>query len=88
MGLASLAEFIAASECPTSRDIRAILLAKATGQNTNLAPELAGQLLIGAEHAISPAFRSPEGNPFGEEQPAPTGANNADQLAAFLGRKV
>jgi uncharacterized protein (TIGR03086 family) len=63
-------------------------LAKATGQNTNLAPELAGQLLIGAKHAISPAFRSPEGNPFGHEQPAPAGANNADQLAAFLGRKV
>ena len=59
-------------------------LAKATGQNTNLAPELAGQLLIGAKNAISPAFRSPEGNPFGPEQTAPEGASNADELAAFL----
>ena len=63
-------------------------LAKATGQSTDLAPELAGQLLARAQTAISPAFRSPEGNPFGLEQPAPAGASNADQLAAFLGRKV
>ena len=63
-------------------------LAKATGQSTDLAPELAGQLLVGAQAAISPAFRSPEGNPFGLEQTAPAGANNADKLAAFLGRNV
>jgi uncharacterized protein (TIGR03086 family) len=63
-------------------------LAKATGQNTDLAPELAEQLLIGARTAISPAFRSPEGSPFGPEQTAPAGASKADQLAAFLGRKV
>jgi uncharacterized protein (TIGR03086 family) len=63
-------------------------LAKATGQSTDLAPALAGQLLIGAKSAVSPAFRSPEGNPFGLEQAAPAGASNADQLAAFLGRKV
>ncbi len=63
-------------------------LAKATGQNTNLAPELAGELLAGARKAISPAFRSPEGTVFGLEQQAPAGSCNADQLAAFLGRKV
>lgn len=63
-------------------------LAKATGQNTDLAPALAGQLLVGAKQAISPAFRSPEGAVFGPEQPAPAGASTADQLAAFLGRKV
>jgi uncharacterized protein (TIGR03086 family) len=63
-------------------------LAKATGQNTNLAPELAEQLLIGSRQAISPAFRSPEGTVFGPEQPAPAGASKADELAAFLGRKV
>jgi uncharacterized protein (TIGR03086 family) len=63
-------------------------LAKATGQNTDLVPELAEQLLIGAKQAISPAFRSPEGTVFGPEQPAPAGASKADQLAAFLGRKV
>ena len=63
-------------------------LAKATGQGTDLVPELAWQLLIGAKKSISPAFRSPEGTVFGPEQPAPAGACNADQLAAFLGRKV
>jgi uncharacterized protein (TIGR03086 family) len=63
-------------------------LAKATGQSTDLAPELAAQLLAGARKAIQPAFRSPEGTVFGPEQPAPAGACNADQLAAFLGRKL
>ena len=63
-------------------------LAKATGQNTDLAPELAGQLLTGAKAFISPGFRSPEGNPFGPECQAPAGASTADELAAFLGRTV
>jgi uncharacterized protein (TIGR03086 family) len=63
-------------------------LAKATGQNTNLAPELAGQLLMGAKQFLQPAFRSPDGAVFGPEQSAPTGASTADQLAAFLGRKM
>ena len=63
-------------------------LAKATGQSTDLSPELAGQLLEGAKQFIQPAFRSPEGNPFGPEETAPAGASNADKLAAFLGRKV
>jgi uncharacterized protein (TIGR03086 family) len=63
-------------------------LAKATGQSTDLAPELAAQLLAGARMAIPPSFRNPEGNPFGPERPAPASACNADQLAAFLGRTV
>jgi uncharacterized protein (TIGR03086 family) len=63
-------------------------LAKATGQSTDLVPELAEQLLIGSKQAISPAFRSPEGTVFGPEQTAPPGASKADQLAAFLGRTV
>ena len=63
-------------------------LAKATGQNTNLAPDLAGQLLMGAKQSISPAFRSADGAVFGPEQTAPADASNADQLAAFLGRKA
>ena len=63
-------------------------LAKATGQNTDLAPELAERLLIGSKQAISPAFRSPEGTVFGPELQAPPGASKADELAAFLGRKV
>ena len=63
-------------------------LAKATGQDTALAPELAAQLLAGARQMIQPAFRSEEGTVFGPEQSAPADASNADQLAAFLGRAV
>ncbi len=63
-------------------------LAKATGQDTDLAPELASQLLAGARQSIAPAFRSEDGAVFGFEQAAPTGASNADRLAAFLGRTV
>ncbi len=63
-------------------------LARATGQDTDLAPELAAQLLVGARQAIQPAFRSEDGAVFGMEQSAPPGASNADELAAFLGRTV
>ena len=63
-------------------------LAKATGQDTDLAPDLAAMLLVGARQAIQPAFRSEDGAVFGLEQTAPEGASNADQLAAFLGRRV
>ena len=63
-------------------------LAKATGQSTDLAPQLAAQLLAQSKKMIQPAFRSPEGAVFGPEQKAPGGASNADQLAAFLGRKA
>jgi uncharacterized protein (TIGR03086 family) len=63
-------------------------LARATGQDTNLAPELAAQLLVGARQAIQPAFRSADGAVFGLEQTAPAGASSADELAAFLGRSV
>ncbi len=70
-------------------------LAKATGQSTDLDPELAAQLLEGSKMAIQDAFRGPDGGPnqdqgppFGAEQPAPAGACAADQLAAFLGRSV
>lgn len=63
-------------------------LAKATGQDTDLAPEVAAQLLAGSRQAIQDGFRGPEGAPFGPEQQAPAGASNADQLAAFLGRTV
>lgn len=63
-------------------------LAKATGQSTDLNPELAAGLLPAAKAMISDAFRSPEGTVFGPEQTAPAGATNADQLAAFTGRIV
>jgi uncharacterized protein (TIGR03086 family) len=63
-------------------------LAKATGQSTDIAPELSAQLLAMSRQFIQPAFRNEQGTVFGPEQTAPAGACNADQLAAFLGRKV
>lgn len=63
-------------------------LAKATGQSTDLAPELAAEVLAQSRANIQDAFRNEAGNPFGLEQQAPDGANPADQLAAFLGRTV
>lgn len=63
-------------------------LAKATSQNTDLAPDLAASLLERSKMAIQAGFRGPEGAPFGAELAAPEGSSNADQLAAFLGRTV
>lgn len=64
-------------------------LAKATGQDTNLDPELAAQLLEGAKLFIQPAFRGEDTkSPFGAEQQPPAGATNAAKLAAFLGRRI
>ena len=63
-------------------------LAKATGQSTDLAPELAAGLLQQSKASIQDSFRGPEGAPFGAEQQAPGDAPAADQLAAFLGRQV
>jgi uncharacterized protein (TIGR03086 family) len=64
-------------------------LAKATGQPTDIDPALAEQLLAGSKMAIQDAFRGPDGQaPFGPQQQAPAGASKADELAAFLGRKV
>jgi len=62
-------------------------LAKATGQPTDIDPELATEALKAAQERISPAFRGP-GRPFGEQQPCPDGRSKADELAAFLGRIV
>ena len=63
-------------------------LAKATGQDTNLDPQLAAAFLEGSKQAIQPAFRSETGEIFGPEQQAPDGASSADQLAAFPRRKA
>jgi uncharacterized protein (TIGR03086 family) len=64
-------------------------LAKATGQDTNLVPELAAGVLAQAKVSIPDAFRGEEGKaPFVAVQEAPDGACPADQLAAFLGRTV
>jgi uncharacterized protein (TIGR03086 family) len=62
-------------------------LARATGQPTDLDPELAAGLLGQARLAITDAFRGPEGEAlFGPARTVPAGASPADQLAAFLGR--
>ena len=64
-------------------------LAKATSQDANLDPDLAKQLLEGAKATIPDAFRGEDTKmPFGPECEAPPDAPYADQLAAFLGRKV
>jgi uncharacterized protein (TIGR03086 family) len=64
-------------------------LARATGQPTDLDPDLAAELLGQARLAITDAYRGPEGQAlFGPVRQAPAGASPADQLAAFLGRAV
>jgi uncharacterized protein (TIGR03086 family) len=64
-------------------------LARATGQDSNLDPALASEVLAGARQFIQPAFRGEDTKmPFGAEQSAPAGATPCDELAAFLGRQV
>jgi uncharacterized protein (TIGR03086 family) len=64
-------------------------LARAIGQHTDLDPELATELLIQAKLAVTDAYRGPDGVAlFGPAAQAPAGASPADQLAAFLGRRV
>jgi uncharacterized protein (TIGR03086 family) len=64
-------------------------LARAIGQHTDLDPELATELLAGAKLAVNDAYRGPDGVAlFGPARQAPAGASPADQLAAFLGRRV
>jgi uncharacterized protein (TIGR03086 family) len=64
-------------------------LARATGQPTDLEPELAAALLAQVGPFLPQSFRGAEGEAaFGPEQVAPEGASNADRLAAFLGRTV
>ena len=63
-------------------------LATATGQNTDLAPELATALQALAEAHMEHAPRGDEPAPYAPEQFAPAGAPAADHLAAFLGRSV
>jgi uncharacterized protein (TIGR03086 family) len=64
-------------------------LARATGQSTDLDPELATAILAFARGFLSDEMRGPDGvAPFGPEVEAPAGATPADRLAAFLGRQV
>jgi len=61
-------------------------LAKATGQSTDLDPELAEQILQMASMMVPDQFRGDEPMPFGPAVEAPAGACSADKLAAFFGR--
>ncbi len=64
-------------------------LAKATGQSTDLAPQLASAILQQSQGFIQEGFRGEDGQaPFGAEQQCADGSCSADQLAAFLGREV
>jgi len=76
MGLATTDQFMHAWD-----------LAKATGQDSNLNPQLAEQILVGAKAAIGPQWRG-ESMPFGAEVQIDDSAPPADRLAAFLGRTV
>lgn len=62
-------------------------LAAATGQATDIDPELAAEQLAAARAFVGPQFRGSD-KPFREEQPCSPERSPADQLAAFLGRKV
>lgn len=67
-------------------------LARATGQPSDLDPELATRLLPLAQMITqglpADSVRGPDGQaPFGPEVDPPSGACPADQLAAFLGRR-
>ena len=62
-------------------------VAKATGQSTDLDPDLARELLVFAQGAIPEAFRGEDGTaPFGRAVEVSATAPPADQLAGFLGR--
>jgi uncharacterized protein (TIGR03086 family) len=62
-------------------------LARATGQDPNLAPEVAEETLVVVRSWYRDQPRGP-GNAFDPEQPAPDTASPADRLAAYLGRTV
>lgn len=62
-------------------------LASATGQSTDLEPELSQMCLETARERLQESFRGP-GRPFGPEQECPPRRPVADQLAAFMGRRV
>jgi uncharacterized protein (TIGR03086 family) len=64
-------------------------LARAIGYPAALDPELASWLLSRARLVITEAYRGPDGQAlFGPVAEAPAGAGPADQLAAFLGRRI
>jgi uncharacterized protein (TIGR03086 family) len=63
-------------------------LARATGQSTDLEPDLAGMLLARIMKTLPDSMRGPEGEaPFGPRVEVAESAPPADQLAAFQGRQ-
>jgi uncharacterized protein (TIGR03086 family) len=63
-------------------------LAIATGQPTDLDPELAEYVLAFSKEMMSrPGLRG-DGRPFGQEQPCGNERPAADRVAAFLGRQL
>jgi uncharacterized protein (TIGR03086 family) len=63
-------------------------LAKATGQSTDLEPDLAAMLLEQIIKILPDSMRGPEGAaPFGPRVEITESASPADQLAAFQGRQ-
>ena len=63
-------------------------LAKATGQDTDLAPEIAATQPAATQQTIPAGLPGPAGAPVGAEQIVPDDAPAAARLAAFLGRSV
>jgi uncharacterized protein (TIGR03086 family) len=61
-------------------------LAKATGQDTDLAPDLFGAALAMSQQRMTGMDRTTM--PFKDEVPVPADAPAADRLAGFLGRKA
>lgn len=63
-------------------------VARATGQSTDLAPEVAAYLRHSQWAELCNVVRANEPPPFAPARVAAAGAPEADQLAAFLGRSV
>ena len=81
---AALATFAATDQFTHGWD-----LARAIGQDTDLAPDLAAALLASAEVFVTGDLRGPDTEAsFGLKRRAPARASAADRLAAFLGREV
>ncbi|MEV0648867.1 TIGR03086 family metal-binding protein [Phytomonospora sp. NPDC050363] len=63
-------------------------LARGLGVSSDIEPGIAANALASWKAFFAGYPRSMMGANFGEEQPAPDGASNADKVAAYLGRKV
>jgi uncharacterized protein (TIGR03086 family) len=73
----------------TDQLVHAWDLAHATGQPTDIAPDLAAELLTESKDAVTEDMRGPDGTAaFETAQDAGPRANPTDRLAAFLGRRI